>query len=167
MNIARIAAALLLAAPLLTGCAAPPPPPPPPTVVNISVKAGPDMNPDPTGQGAPMVLRVYQLTSGAGFSNAEFFALYKADAATLGPDIVHRDDLALNPGDTKTLPVSPTDQVKTIGFFAGVRDFSQGPWRATADIPPHQTTNITVTATKAGIDVVAKTLPPPPPKPAS
>jgi len=152
---------------LLAGCAAPPPPPPPRTVVNISVKAGPDINPDPTGQGAPMTLRVYQLASGAGFGNAEFFALYKTDAATLGPDIIHRDDLALNPGDSKTLPLSPTDQVKTLGFFAGLRDFSQAAWRATADIPPHQTTNITVTASKAGIAVVAKTLPPPPPKPAS
>ncbi len=151
---------------LLAGCAAPPPPPPPPTMVNISVKAGPDINPDSSGQGAPLVLRVYQLASGAGFGNAEFFALYKSDAATLGADIVHRDDLALNPGDTKTLALSPTDQAKTIGFFAGVRDFNGVTWRNTTDFPPHQTTNITVTVTHTGLTVVAKTLPPPP-KPAS
>ncbi len=109
---------------------------------------------------------MYQLASATGFGNAEFFALYKADATTLGADIVHRDDLALNPGDTKTLTLSPTDQVKSIGFFAGLRDFSQATWRATADVPPHLTTNITVIIGKAGLDVSAKTLPPPP-KPAS
>jgi type VI secretion system protein VasD len=135
-------------------------------MVNISVKAGPDINPDASGQGAPLVLRVYQLASSAGFGNAEFFALYKSDATTLGADIVHRDDVALNPGDMKTLTLSPTDQVKSIGFFAGLRDFSQAAWRATADVPPHLTTNITVSLTKAGIDVAAKTLPPPA-KPAS
>jgi type VI secretion system protein VasD len=136
-------------------------------MVNISINAGPDINPDPAGQGAPVEFRVYQLTAAAGFTGAEFFALYKADAATLGADIVHRDVLPLNPGDSKTLALSPTDQVKTIGFFAGLRDFSQASWRATADVPPHLTTNMTVTLGKAGITVTAKTLPPPPPKPAS
>jgi type VI secretion system protein VasD len=151
---------------ILASCAAPPPPPPPPTIVNISIKAGPDINPDATGQGAPVEFRVYQLASSAGFTGAEFFALYKTDAATLGADIVHRDVLPLNPGDAKTLALSPTDQVKSIGFFAGLRDFSQATWRATADVPPHLTTNMTVTLSKTGITVAAKTLPPPPPKPA-
>lgn len=164
-SFAPAAAGLTLA---LAGCGAPPPPPPPPTVVNLSVVAGPDINPSPSGQAAPVVLRVYQLGSSAGFGNAEFFPLYNADAATLGADIVKREDVQLVPGDKKTLTLSPTDPVKAVGFFAGLRAFQDATWRASADIPPHLTTNVTVTIDHSGLAVKTQTLPPPaPPKPAS
>ena len=152
----------------LAACGAPPPPPPPPTVVNVSVIAGPDINPSAGGQAAPVVLRVYQLASSAGFGNAEFFPLYNTDAATLGADLVKRDDLQLGPGDKKTLTLNPTEPVKALGLFAGLRAFQDATWRGSADIPAHTTTNVTVTLDHAGLAVVAKTLPPPPPpKPAS
>lgn len=160
-----LAASFLLA---LSGCASPPPPPPPPTIVSLQIAAGRDINPSPGGTAAPVVLRIYQLSSAAGFGNAEFFPLYNADATTLGADIVKREDFQLTPGGSKSVSLSPGDTVKSIGFFAGLRDFQNATWRASADIPPHQTTTIKVTLDHAGVAVMAKTLPPPAPaKPAS
>jgi type VI secretion system protein VasD len=130
-----------------------PPPPPPPTVVSLTLTAAPDANPSPTGQGAPVVLRVYQLASTSGFTGAEFFLLFNQDQATLGPDLVHRDEMILAPGQTKTLTLTPTDPVKAIGVFAAYRDFQHATWRGTADVPPHQTTRITVRAAGDGITV--------------
>jgi type VI secretion system protein VasD len=144
---------------LLAGCAGPPPPPPP-TVVNISMTAAANANPDTDGKGAPVSLRVYQLGSQAGFVGAEFFPLYNTDAATLGTDLVKRDDFILAPGATKTTTLTPRDDVKSIGVFAAYRDFQHATWRAAADIPPHQVTNITVTAGHDGITLKAVTLPP-------
>lgn len=152
---------ILLAA--LAGC--PAPPPPPPTVVNLSVTAGPDINPNTTGQGAPVAVRVYQLGSTSGFGNADFFPLYNQDAATLGADLIKRDDFFLAPGQSKTATLSPNDQVKALGVFAGWRDFEHATWRATAPIPAHQTTNVTVTVGHDGVTVKAE--PVPPAKPAS
>ena len=129
-----------------------------PTVVHVSVKAGPDLNPGTDGAANPTVLRVYQLGSSSGLSNAEFFPVYNADAATLGPDLIRRDDVPLNPGGIKTMTLNPADPVHVVGFFAGLRDFQGETWRATADIPPHQTTNVTVTLTKAGIAIETQTL---------
>jgi type VI secretion system protein VasD len=141
----------LLAA--LVGCAAPPPPPPPPTTVVLTLTATATANPDPAGQGAPVVIRVYQLASSAAFGNAEFFDLYNQDAATLKTDLVKRDDVVLAPGQSKTVTLTPTDQVKSIGVFAGYRDYSHATWRAAADVPPHKSTKLTVTAGKTGIAI--------------
>ncbi len=143
----------------LAGCGGPPPPPPP-TVVNITMAAAATANPTPEGQGAPLALRIYQLGSQAGLNNAEFFPLYNSDATTLGPDLAKRDDFILAPGQTKTTTLTPRDDVKSIGVFAAYRDFQHATWRAAADIPAHQTTNITVSAGHDGITLKAVTLPP-------
>jgi len=147
----------------LAGCAAPPPPPPPPTVVNVTLATTADVNATPDKRGAPIVLRLYQLGSPAGFNGAEFFALYGKDAATLGPDLLKREDFELAPGQTKSSTINPTDLVKSLGIFGGYRDFSHTAWRGSVDIPPHKTTNVTVTAGLAGLTVKAETVAPPPP----
>jgi type VI secretion system protein VasD len=149
---------------LLAGCASPPPPPPP-TVVNITLHTTADANPTVSGAGAPLALRVYQLTSAANFNAAEFFPLYNSDAATLKSDIIQRDDFLMPPGDTKMDPLRPKDPVKAIAIFGAYRDFRHATWRASTDIPPNKTTDITVTADHNGITLKAVTEPPP--KPAS
>ena len=96
---------------ILAGCAAPPPPPPP-TVVKLTLTASADVNPDPTGAAAPVVVRVYQLGSTSGFDAAEFFQIFNQDQATLKTDLIKRDDFLLAPGQTKTATLPPTDQVQ-------------------------------------------------------
>jgi type VI secretion system protein VasD len=142
----------------LAACAAPPPPP---TIVHLTIAATAQVNPGPDGRGAPVTLRIYQLASSSGFSNAEFFPLLNADAATLGADIVKRDDVILAPSQTVTKTLTPRDDVKSLGVFAAYRAFQQAAWRAFTDIPPHQTTNITITADASGIVLKAAPAPPP------
>jgi type VI secretion system protein VasD len=138
---------------VLTAVAACSAPPPPPTVVQLTLTATPDVNPSPSGQGAPLVVRVYQLGSTSAFTGAEFFPLFNQDQATLGTDLVKRDELTLVPGQTRTLTLTPTEQVKSIGVFAAYRDFQHATWRGSADVPPHQTTKVTVQAAGDGITV--------------
>lgn len=138
---------------LLAACAAPPPPPPP-TQVALTLTATSDVNPSPGGTAAPVVLRVYQLASSSAFNGAEFFDMFNSDQATLKTDLIKRDDVTLAPGQTKTMVLSPTDQVKTLGVFAAYRDYVHATWRVTADIPPHKTTKITVQAGRTGLTIV-------------
>ena len=163
----QLGAALRLGAPvglalatLLAACSSAPPPPPPTQVV-LALAATPDVNPAPNGQGAPVVLRVYQLASTTAFKGAEFFDLFNQDQATLKTDLVKRDDVTLAPGQSKTLTLSPTDPTKAVGVFAAYRDYTKAVWRVSADIPAHKTTKLTVQAGSAGL-----TLGPPPTKPA-
>ncbi len=151
---AGLAIAALLA---LSSCG--PPPPPPPTVVNAQVTAGADVNATPDGKGAPIAIRVYQLGSKAGFEGAEFFRLYNADAATLGADLVKKEEFVLTPGGSKTLSLSPADTVKAIGVFGAYREFQTVIWRATVDVAPNKTVNLLVTADKAGIKIAPKPAP--------
>jgi type VI secretion system protein VasD len=149
-----LALALLL---LAVDCSGPtPPPPPPPTLVKVELSAATNANPTPEGQGAPVDTRIYQLASRSTFDGAEFFAIYKTDTATLGPDLIKKDQSLLVPGQSKSLSITPADTVNAIGIFAAYRDFQNAKWRASADIPPHQTTTLTVTLDSAGIKLVAK-----------
>ena len=147
------AAAALGLTVLLAGCASPPPPPP--TTVALTLTATADVNPTPSGQGAPVVIRVYQLGSAAGFTGAEFFDLFNNDQATLKADLIKREDVVLAPGQTRTMTLLPSDQVKAIGIFAGWRDYQNAVWRGSADVAPHKTTKVTVLANHAGITVSA------------
>jgi type VI secretion system protein VasD len=149
----RLAAVLLPLADLV-GCT--PPPPPPPTVVALTLTASADANANAAGQGAPVQIRLYQLAAASGFGNAEFFQLLNQDQATLGADLVKRDDIILAPGQSKTLSLAPTDQVKALGVFAAYQNFQGVTWRASAAIPPHQTSTITITAGHDGISAAAK-----------
>ncbi len=133
----------------LAGCAAPPP-----TAVVVNMSATSDVNAATMGgQGAPVQLRVYQLASPSAFSNAEFFQLFNQDQATLGADLVKRDDLILAPGKTATLSLAPTAPVTALGLFAAYRNFAQVTWRAVAAVPAHKTTTLVVTAGQGGIVV--------------
>jgi type VI secretion system protein VasD len=156
-TIGGASAALVLTA-ALAGCA-PPPPPPPPTVINLTLSAAADANPTQTGQGAPVSLRVYQLASTSAFAGAEFFQLFGQDQATLGSDLVKRDDLIVAPGTSKTMTLMPLDTVKAIGVYAAYRDYSGVVWRVTTPVVPHKTTNVTVIAGKAGLTLTAKPAP--------
>lgn len=135
----------------VSACA--PPPPPPPTVVNLTLKATADVNPTEAGTAAPVQLRVYQLTSTAAFDGAEFFALLDRDAATLGDQLVRREDFLLAPAETKTSTLSPEARVTALGVFIGVRSVDGVTWRGTWAVPPNKTSAITVTAAKAGVTV--------------
>ena len=98
-------------------------PPPPPTVVNLTLRAGADVNPGPGGGAAPIVVRYYQLASPAAFNGAEFFQLFDQDEATLKGDGTKHEEYVLAPGETKTATLTPDPPVKMLGFFAAFRDY--------------------------------------------
>jgi type VI secretion system protein VasD len=137
----------LFALPFLAACSSAPPPP---TVVYVQLVAASDANAT-GGQGAPVAVRVYQLAGKSGFEGAEFYPLYKGDAAALGTDLVKKDEVLLAPGVTKTLTLMPSDAVHAIGVFAAYQAFQSATWRADADVPPNKTTTVTATVGATGL----------------
>lgn len=128
----------------LSGCGGPPPPPP--TIVELKITATSGVNPTQGGVGAPVVLRVYQLTSTAGFEKAEFFRLLNADTATLGTDLAKKDEYLLAPGASKTETLTIPDTVHALGVIAAYREFKDVVWRVTVPVPAHKTTPVLITA---------------------
>ncbi len=146
-----ISAGLCLLSLSLSGCGKDPPPPPPPTIVNLKLSATGTANAMTDGRGAPVLVRVYQLGSKAAFEREDFFRIYKEDAAALGADLLKKDEFLLIPGTAKTISLSPGPTVKALGVFAAYRDFQAVKWRVDTDIPPNQTTNLTLTADRPGV----------------
>lgn len=122
----------------------------------MTLIAAPDANPTPDGQGAPVVVRIYQLGSTAAFNSAEFFPLYHQDSTTLGPDLIKKDEVLLTPGTSKPFSYQPPETVHAIGIFAAYADFQHVTWRADTVVMPHQTTTVTVTAGSAGLTLTTK-----------
>jgi type VI secretion system protein VasD len=142
----------------LVGCGAPPPPPPP-TIAEISVTAAADANPDSTGKGAPVAVRVFQLTSTSAFDKADFFQLYEHEAETLGADLAGRDELLLTPGATQQLRKEMKPGVGFIGVMVAFRDIQNATWRVTAAPPPNQTTAVQVTVQGLAVNVAMTPVP--------
>jgi type VI secretion system protein VasD len=141
-----------LAAATLAGCGGAPPPPPP-TIAEISIAASADANPDAAGRGAPVAVRVYQLTSTAAFQQADFFELYQRDQEILGADLAGRDELLVTPGGMQQLRKELRPGVNYIGVIAAFRDIQNANWRATAVPPQNQTTAVQVTVQGLSVNV--------------
>ncbi|WP_118136821.1 type VI secretion system lipoprotein TssJ [Oceanicella sp. SM1341] len=116
----------------LAACAAPEPPPP--TTVQLTLAGAADMN------GArPARVKVYYLRSAAGFGGADFFALFDAPEATLGPDLVSVSEHLLAPGatlaDTRSFaPGAPAPAA--LGVVVGFREVDGPGWSAVAPLSP-------------------------------
>ena len=99
------------------------------TRVSLNLTAGPDVNPDPSGRASPLTVRLYVLKSPSAFTSADFFSLYDKDSATLGADLVQREETLLRPGEKKKFDFSLQPDAKAIGVIAAYRNLERAHWR--------------------------------------
>ena len=104
--------------------------PPKPHVVKLTVAASADANPDAQNRPSPIVVRVYQLKDDAAFKDADFFALYDKEQATLAASLVSREEFEVAPGSQKTLDYQLSLDAKFVGVAAGYRNIRDAAWRA-------------------------------------
>jgi type VI secretion system protein VasD len=143
----------------LAACAAAPPKP---VAVKLTLTASADVNPDAQNRASPIVVRIYQLKDDAAFKDAEFFALYDKETATLAAALVSRMEFELTPGQTLTTdyPVSP--DTRYIGVAAAYRDIYNAQWRAEAGSAEKGVAALTkdgklkVTIARASVGIPAK-----------
>jgi len=109
------------------------PPKPQPIKLNIMVSA--DVNPDSQNRPAPIVVRVYQLKDDAAFKDADFFALYDKEQATLAAALVSREEYELAPGEHRTVDFLLPHDTRYVGVAAAYRDIRNAQWRAQFGAP--------------------------------
>lgn len=139
---------LFLLAFFLIGCAGDPPvetPPLPPTIVNLQINPAADLNADINGNGAPLMLRIYELREQSNFKSSDFFALFNDDKAILAADLARKQELLLQPGEAKKISLQPDDDVRAVGLFAGFRQLETAQWRASIQLKAHETQTLVVT----------------------
>lgn len=146
----RVNRRTLLLAPLLplvplvplAGCG---PTPPPPAVLDLSVRAGADQNPNAAGVPAPVAIRVFFLTATAKFERADVFALTEREAATLGADSMGSEEFVLRPGETRAINRMPKSGVQFLGVAVLFRDIDRAAWRAVAPVAASGPTKLLLT----------------------
>jgi type VI secretion system protein VasD len=104
--------------------------PPKPQVLKLSVSVSADANPDSQNRPSPIVIRVYQLKDDAAFKDADFFALYDKEQATLAAALVSRQEFEVAPGAQKVVDYQIAPDAKFIGVAAGYRNIRDASWRA-------------------------------------
>lgn len=139
----------------LVACSSPPPPPPP-GIVDLSIAAAPDINPDADGRPSPAMVRVYQLASGGKFETADFFQLFDKEKATLGQDLVARQELSISPGRSEHLVIPLKQDARVVAVAVSFRDIDQAAWRATIGVPPVGTTPLDATIQGLRVTLVRK-----------
>jgi type VI secretion system protein VasD len=141
----RVVPWLLACTLLATGCGSPPPPPPKPTTLNGNIVASPTLNQDARKRASPVVVRMYELKSSALFEAADFVSLYDKDQATLGAEMIGRDEVVMRPGETQVIVLKtlPAD-AKFIGVLAAYRELERARWRALVPVAPNKVNLLTI-----------------------
>lgn len=127
---------------LVAGCASAPKPTI--TAVQIVVQVGPEANPDAHGRPSPVMLRLFELKSLAGFESADFFTLSEKAPETLGPELVARADLPLQPKETRSFDRVLQSDTRFIGVLAEFRELERAQWRSALAVPLGKTTPVTI-----------------------
>jgi type VI secretion system protein VasD len=131
----------------VAGCASGPP------LLEGSLSANAATNPDANGRPSPVVVRVYELKSLAAFSSADFFSLFENESATLGADLVGREEYSLRPGESKPYRRQLQPDSKFIGVVAAFRDLENSTWRQAVALPGKRAVTLAI-----GVEARAVTL---------
>ena len=118
------------AALLVEGCGGPPPPP----VVDVTIRANSDINPNPTGTPVSVAVRLYSLNAKGRFESADVYSLMQREAQTLGTESAGVEEVVVRPGETRKVTLMPKPGVRFIGIAALFRDIDRSQWRMVAPI---------------------------------
>jgi type VI secretion system protein VasD len=102
--------------------------------IQLSLGAAADVNPDSKNRPSPIAVRIYALKTATVFESSDFFSLFEKDSATLGQEIVKREELLLRAGETKQLDWSLPPEAKFLAVLGAYRDLEHARWRAVKPI---------------------------------
>lgn len=135
------------------------PPKPVVTTVNGTIQGSARLNPSVNQRPAPLEVRVYELKTAAAFNTADFMALYRNDQATLGGDLVGREEMMLQPGESRPYRKTVSNDTKFIGVIGAFRNLEKATWRVVVPVQTGKTQNLTVTAGDIALQADMKVAP--------
>jgi type VI secretion system protein VasD len=138
--------------PLLAGCGGGKPPPP--VIAELHITAAADINPDEAARAAPVMLKIFQLSSTGGFDAIDFYQL--GDGAALGRDLVAQDELSIAPGDHRDVSQPLKDGAHYLAVVAAFRAIDRASWKSVVAVPPQGTTALNVEVSGTRVTIKAK-----------
>jgi len=127
---------------LLSACAGGPPPR---EALDMQVNATADVNPDMQGRPSPVILHILELGSTEQFNRLDYMGLTQPSGAGLGGDLLGKNQMVLQPGESKALPMELNPLTTAIGLVAGYRDIDNAVWRKVIPVKQGSTKGISIT----------------------
>lgn len=132
---------------LLTACSSTPDP----TLLDLTLTASADLNPDLTNRPSPMVIKLVELKSHTAFENADYFALSANTKSSLGPDYVAEEVMPVRPGEIKKFKLRLHPESRFIGVLAEYRALDKAVWRYVIQPQKEDFSDIRLALTKDAI----------------
>jgi type VI secretion system protein VasD len=127
------------------------------TSVEMTLAAGNQLNPNAQRRPSPVVVRVFDLKTPAGFDAATYEGLFERDRETLAADLVARDEFTLNAGEGKRIERKLAPETKVIAVAVAFRELERAAWRTTVAVKPNTKNRINVALD--GVTVIATVVP--------
>lgn len=99
-------------------------------------KVAKGVNPDANGRPSPLVVRYYELSSRSQFEREDFERLFDTPESSLGPDLLVREELELQPGSELEITRRLNPNARFVGLVAAYRDIETARWRALVEVDP-------------------------------
>ena len=109
---------------------------PKPITIDLAISASNNINPDIEQRASPIIIRIYQLNQIDTFNNSDFFALYEDDKSILAKDLKFREELEVQPNQSKIKPLDIYSTGKYIAVVAAFRDLDKAQWKSFLEIDP-------------------------------
>ena len=137
---------------LMMGCAGAP------KVASVSgsIQAAADLNPSVSQRPSPLTVRVYELRSAVGFNQADFMSLFQAEQATLGAEVLGREEFILQPGESRPYNKQLNAETRFIGVFAAYRNLERARWRAVVAVAPGRAQKLAIRAESLAISALVQ-----------
>lgn len=119
---------------VLIGCGGQPKKPDP-IELEMQIVAADDLNPDINGRPSPVVVAVYQLAGATIFMEEEFFAVFDPEGEKLAEELLKREQMTLQPGETREYRAEFNPETTHIGVAVAYRDMENAAWRASIQVP--------------------------------
>jgi len=146
-----VAAAFLLFFNQLTTCGAKKP-----VRISVAIAAGPNLNPDASGNPLSVVVRIYQLKDRGRFESADYDTLWKNEKEALADDLLQQLERVIRPGSQEIVDIQENPAATFIGVVALFRNPSGDSWRKIIPVST-KARSISVTLHDYAVDIAPNT----------
>jgi len=121
--------------------------------IDISIRTTKDVNLDAQGNPSPIVVRLYELSTAVEFRKADYAALFNDEQATLGKDLLRRDEYEIKPEQTRIIARKAKENTKYLGLLAAYHNTTNIKWRAVISLNSSGNADMKLLLEKSGITV--------------
>ncbi len=125
----------------LVGCGGPPPP----AVLTLNIVGSANQNPDNSGQGTTVAVRLYQLSATGKFQSTDVYSLMNQEAVILGSDEMGgSEQFLVTPGQTLSEVRTLKPTVTAVGIAVLFQNINKSTWKLVAPVAASGPTTVSL-----------------------